>query len=115
MYISPFTLEQDEDAAAALAMALKKVNEMIRQIMRDETDKTGEDYDGPLDGIDNILDCLIERCWYLKKEFEHMRYWAEDANINIRHERHFGKDVLIETRKYKQEAIDQWPKPSPSR
>jgi len=34
-------------------------------------------------------------------EFEALQYWAEDANISIRHERYHGKETLLEVSKYK--------------
>lgn len=99
--ISPSTLDENQTRACALACALTKVNGMIRQIIRNEVEETGEDYHGPLDGIDFILDCLIENCNGLATEFELMKYWAEDANIQITHSRFFGKETRLESIPYK--------------
>lgn len=105
--ISPFTLEKNQDKAITVYLALTKVNTMIREIMNDETERTGKDYTGPLDGIDSILDCLISNVHELATEFELMKYWAEDANVQIIHNRYFGREMRLEVIPYSDPALSE--------
>lgn len=85
-YISAFVFDQNEGKAASLALALLKVNKILRNNIQDNND---------LDGIDCMIDCIIGGISELREEFEKLKYWAEDVDIKVRHARYHGKETLI--------------------
>lgn len=99
LIISPFTFNQNNESTTAIALSLGKVNRMIREVIREEQDRNGEEYGGILDGVDFIMDCLIKNVVEIATEFERLKYWAEDANVHITHDRYFGKEIRHELRR----------------
>lgn len=88
--ISPFVMDTNLDKAARIAEALEYIADTIMK----ETER--EDVLGK---VPNVIYCIAENVRDLATEFEKLRDWAEDANIQIIHQRYHGKGTRMDVYK----------------
>lgn len=88
--ISPFTLDQNSMSLMRIARSMEQVSKIIFE-------KTEPDDD--LSGVANIIECLAENVKTMASEFESLKSWAEDVNIQIIHQRFHGTKIRLEVHK----------------
>lgn len=89
--ISSFCMQQKKEQANDIVLALEHVTRTIWK-----TDEPDEDF---MNGIAHTISSLAKSVSSLAEEFELLSNWAEDANIQIVHQRFYGKGTRLDVNK----------------
>lgn len=89
--ISPFVMQKNHYRAERIAVSL----DHIAKVIWEKTEPA--DF---LSDTANIICCLADGVRELAGEFELIEAWAEDANVNIIHQRYYGKSTRLDVDKY---------------
>lgn len=93
--ISAFTMQENAERAVRIACALEHISKII----------WGKTEDGDfLSDTADIINCLADSVLRLGNEFEAIKSWTEDANIQIIHQRYYGKGIRLDVNKADQQG-----------